>query len=554
MPFTSSRSLGIEIERFVAIRRPVERELRFEGDVFRLAGFEIGDVNAAVAGVEKAVAGQPRCGEWKYVVPVADGLARDHQKALIGRELFVGDTVSVGCARGRIHAGARGGGHQGALLAAVGYRANGGAVDSDAANECDLLPIGGPGGLVLIGGRGGPASDLAGGDLDHPDVVAAFEGAVGGERDAGSIGRDARLTIVAMPGGNLLQTRAIGVNRPDVKRSALVGFEGDQPAFGRIVGARRFEQGVGDLFRGAAAKGQHPQRTLKVHDQAALIGRGGDGDVRALPHRNLLAKGGGRRHGQSNRRQNPFHSGPLIMELATLREPCGAPENPARRAPAGKAPLLSDNPETLFRYMRTLRALRSRWDGLPGFRAPGRGRHPSCRTSRPDAREQSVRPSSRPGRGMRREHRARDRTGRAADHWLPMKARRCAGERLALNDTSVAFASTVAGGGYVEIGASRIGAGSRFQFVRARRECGQVRRSRWNPRRLWNARRVRKPWRTIHVTLPGWGTETKTTRPEGLRAICLPANSNGVRRPEASGPASARMISPMPGFSGMSKA
>ncbi len=78
-------------------------------------------------------------------------------------------------------------------------------------------------------------SDLferSGGDVDGPDVVAAFEGAIGGEGDGGAVGGDAGFAVVAVASGDLLEAGAVGVHGPDVEGSACVGLDGDEIAFG----------------------------------------------------------------------------------------------------------------------------------------------------------------------------------------------------------------------------------------------------------------------------------------------------------------------------------
>jgi hypothetical protein len=120
-------------------------------------------------------------------------------------------------------------------------------LNSDAAHERDLFAIGRPGRLVFIGGACGPLGELAGGHFDRPDIVTALESAVGRERDPGSVGRELRLTIIAVAARDLAHSAAIRMHDPDVEGSAFVRFEGDQITLRRVVGTRRLQHGIGQL-------------------------------------------------------------------------------------------------------------------------------------------------------------------------------------------------------------------------------------------------------------------------------------------------------------------
>ena len=178
---------------------------------------EVGAEDVAVAGVKKLRVGEPRRGEGEGVVGLAGvggragdeelGGVHEHADAV---ELDVGERFAVGgVARGFDAAFGDAGDDCGLLpvarsMASMVFR------DAGATDKGDLCSVGRPGGPELIGFCGGDLLECAGGDVDGPDIVAAFEGAIGGKGDGGAVGGDAGFAVVAVANGDLLQAGAVG--------------------------------------------------------------------------------------------------------------------------------------------------------------------------------------------------------------------------------------------------------------------------------------------------------------------------------------------------------
>jgi len=89
--------------------------------------------------------------------------------------------------------------------------------------------------------------------------------------------------VVELPVGDLPETGAVGVGRPDVVLPLLVRLEGEAAVRGD-VGAGRLDQQVGQPA-GVPAAGRHAeQHVVQVHHDGAT-GRRGDREVRPLAQR-----------------------------------------------------------------------------------------------------------------------------------------------------------------------------------------------------------------------------------------------------------------------------
>ena len=207
--------------------------------------------------------------------------ADEHARASIAN---VGDQGAVGREAGGLNPPSRGVHRDKRRLLAGGEvdGLDGFADDACAADESEMRSVRGPGGLELIGFAAGDLLDGTAGEVERPDVVAALEGAVRGKGDAVAIGRDTRLAVVAVAGGDLLQAGAVGAHGPDVEGSAGVGLDRDEAALGRPVRVRGLVVRRGDLLRRAASDGQRVEQALHIHDERLVVGRGGHGHVRAL--------------------------------------------------------------------------------------------------------------------------------------------------------------------------------------------------------------------------------------------------------------------------------
>ncbi len=154
-----------------------------------------------------------------------------------------------------------------------------------------------------------PLGERARGDVHHPDVVAPGERPVRGEGDARPVGREARLAIVAVPVGQLVEAAPVGLHHPDVEGARGVGLERHQVSGGRPVRPRGLEEVVGDLPSLAAPDGERPERALEVHDHRPRVGRDGGGDVGALAKHDGVgeARAAARNRGHSSEEDGRGH-------------------------------------------------------------------------------------------------------------------------------------------------------------------------------------------------------------------------------------------------------
>jgi len=173
-----------------------------------------------------------------------------------------------------------------ALFAIAGNCFDGLTRDSCTADKGQLRTRRSPGGFEFIGFACRPLFESIGGEIDGPDVVTAFECPVGGEGNLRSVGREAGLAVISMAGGDLAQTTAVGLHRPDVECAAGVGLEGDEIPLRRPAWVRCFGNSVGELRGLAAPDWQGPEQSLQVHDDGLTVGRNGHGEIRAFMDRN----------------------------------------------------------------------------------------------------------------------------------------------------------------------------------------------------------------------------------------------------------------------------
>src|ERR1700732_409163 len=89
------------------------------------------------------------------------------------------------------------------LFAIAGNRFDGLTRDSCAADKSQLRTRRSPGWLEFIGFARRPLFGRCGGQIHGPNVVAAFECAVGGKGYFRSVGGEAGLAVVSMAGGDL---------------------------------------------------------------------------------------------------------------------------------------------------------------------------------------------------------------------------------------------------------------------------------------------------------------------------------------------------------------
>jgi hypothetical protein len=285
----------VEVVPLGPVGGPLEREPRLEGHAVHCPARELAPQDLPVGRVDQRVRREPLGGEGEDVLVAADPLSGDHQRGLVGAEERVRDPLPVR-RPGR-------GGDPPLVLADHRPAAPGGIdrvdparrqlgrltelvpgrVDPLGGDEGNLQAVGRPGRLVLLVRAVGAARELAGGQLQHPDVVAAA--AIRREGDAGPVGREPRLAVVVLPEGQLSPPGAVRSHRPDVIVAALVGLERDRLAVRRPIRHSRVGEVVGDPGGASPARRKSPEDSLQVHHERLPVGGEGDRDVRAAGER-----------------------------------------------------------------------------------------------------------------------------------------------------------------------------------------------------------------------------------------------------------------------------
>ncbi len=170
-------------------------------------------------------------------------------------------------------------------------------------HERDVGVVGRPARHRVLGRVGRQLPQRPAGKLEDPDVVVAAQrvAAIGRERDARSVVRPHRLTVVEGALGELALVRSVGSDRPQVVAAVAIGEKGDGAPIGRPGRLARVVEHVGDA-RGRAAGGrERPDAALEIDGQRAAIGRDRHRHRRAFRDRDV--DGGGGRHSRRARRR-----------------------------------------------------------------------------------------------------------------------------------------------------------------------------------------------------------------------------------------------------------
>lgn len=137
---------------------------------------------------------------------------------------------------------------------------------------------------ALLTRASGESGQPAGAHVHDPDAVRGaghgVAAALGGERDPGAVRRPGRAAVVPGPVGELLQSGAVGSQRPEVEAAAPIGTDDEPAAVGRELRTGRFEAGRGERYGGAALPGNGPQHVLDLGDEPVTGGGEGGGTAR----------------------------------------------------------------------------------------------------------------------------------------------------------------------------------------------------------------------------------------------------------------------------------
>ena len=143
-------------------------------------------------------------------------------------------------------------------------------------HERDLGVARAPRGHVVIARVGRHLRHLAGREFEHPHVVVAGVTAVRRERDARAVVRPSRLAVVVRAGRELVQSRAVRCDGPDVPAAIAIALKGDPLSVGRPGWLARVVVLVGDALRRTTTRGQRPDAALQVDRKRSSVWRRGD--------------------------------------------------------------------------------------------------------------------------------------------------------------------------------------------------------------------------------------------------------------------------------------
>ena len=168
-------------------------------------------------------------------------------------------------------------------------------------HEGDVGVVGRPARHRVLGRVRRQLAQRAAGQLEHPDVVVAAQrvAAIGRERDARSVVRPHRLTVVERALGELALVRSVGRDGPQVVATVAIREEGDAAAVGRPGRLTRVVEDVGDARRRAAGGRERPDAALEIDGQRAAVRRDRHRHRRAF--RDGDVDGGGGRHSRRAR-------------------------------------------------------------------------------------------------------------------------------------------------------------------------------------------------------------------------------------------------------------
>ena len=143
---------------------------------------------------------------------------------------------------------------------------------------------------IVVRGVRGDLAHFAGGEIEQKHIVVART--IRGESDEAAVGRERGLSIVSGALGKGDGGNAGLLDRPDVPRPVPVRLEDDALASTSHVRQTVVAERVGHRFRLAPLRGEAPERSLEIEDEAA-VGRERGGEIRALAegHPDLLGVG-----------------------------------------------------------------------------------------------------------------------------------------------------------------------------------------------------------------------------------------------------------------------